>query len=147
MMSPAVVIGDKLLKPALAVVALVPPLAIGNVPVTPPPPPAAKLMAGMSALAIVRNIGVPAEPFGAAKKVLAVCDTNIEGVTFWHVGAALSLSAVTTFAELHAPTPAAATKLPVKVPEEFDHRTTPVDGVPGNTNCSPDAATAVGATI
>lgn len=46
----------------------VPPFAAGRMPMT----PVAKLMAGMSAATSVRNVGVPDEPLGAAKTVLAL---------------------------------------------------------------------------
>ena len=36
---------------------------------------------GTSAATIVRNVGVPASPLGAAKNVLAVCDAKLEAVT------------------------------------------------------------------
>jgi len=39
------------------------------------------LSVGMSAATTVLNDGTPAEPFGAAKNVLAVCDAKLEGVT------------------------------------------------------------------
>jgi hypothetical protein len=35
----------------------------------------------MSAATIARNVGTPAEPFGAARTVLAVCDAKLDGVT------------------------------------------------------------------
>jgi hypothetical protein len=39
------------------------------------------LSVGISAATTVRNVGVPAEPLGAAKNVLAVCDAKLDGVT------------------------------------------------------------------
>jgi len=51
----------------------VPPFATGNIPVT----PVVKLMGGMSAATSARNVGVPVEPFGAAKTVFAVSDARV----------------------------------------------------------------------
>jgi hypothetical protein len=39
------------------------------------------LSVGTSAAAIVRNVGVPAVPLGAARNVLAVCEAKLAGVT------------------------------------------------------------------
>ena len=39
------------------------------------------LSVGTSAATRARNVGVPAEPSGAAKNVLALCDAKSDGVT------------------------------------------------------------------
>ena len=39
------------------------------------------LSVGTSATAMVRNVGTPADPLGAAKNVLALCDAKSDGVT------------------------------------------------------------------
>ena len=77
-----VVVGANASKPAAAVVWPVPPLAMATVPVTLDAVPVVFWFSvGTSAATKVRNVGVPATPFGAAKKVLAVCDAKFEAVT------------------------------------------------------------------
>lgn len=71
--SPVLVIGDKALNAAPAVVWPVPPLAIATVPVTLLAVPVVFwFRVGTSAATIARNVGTPAVPLGAAKKKLAV---------------------------------------------------------------------------
>ena len=73
--SPLVVNGDKASKAATLVVWPVPPLAIATTPVTLAAVPVVFwLSVGMSAATIARKVGTPADPFGAAKKKLAVLD-------------------------------------------------------------------------
>ena len=65
-----------------ATLAPVPPLATATMPVTFEAVPVVFwLSVGMSAATIARNVGVPAEPFGAARTVLAVCDAKLDGRT------------------------------------------------------------------
>jgi hypothetical protein len=65
-----------------ASVAPVPPLTTATTPVTFPAVPVVFwLSVGTSAATIARNVGTPAEPFGAARTVLAVCDAKSDGVT------------------------------------------------------------------
>lgn len=71
--SPVLVIGDKALNAAPAVVWPVPPLAIATTPVTLLAVPVVFWFSvGTSAATIARKVGAPAEPLGAAKKKLAV---------------------------------------------------------------------------
>jgi hypothetical protein len=49
--------------------------------VPPVPPLAMAIEPEMSALTMLRNVGVPAAPSGAARTVLAVCDAKLEGRT------------------------------------------------------------------
>ena len=72
----------RLVNAAPADVAPVPPFAMATVPVTFEAVPVVFwLSVGTSAATIARNVGTPAEPFGAARTVLAVCDAKSDGVT------------------------------------------------------------------
>ena len=51
----------------------VPPFALGSTPVT----PVARFISGKSAPTKLLNVGVPADPFGAAKTVFAVSDASV----------------------------------------------------------------------
>jgi hypothetical protein len=69
------VVAPRFVLAALAVVAPVPPLAIATVPVTFEAVPVVFWFSvGMSAATIARNVGAPAVPLGAARKLLAVLD-------------------------------------------------------------------------
>ena len=59
-----------------APLAAAPKLVLAALAVVAPVPPPATTMTGRSAAAMVRKDGLPLEPFGAAKKVFAVCEEN-----------------------------------------------------------------------
>src|SRR4029077_6800340 len=67
--------------------------------------------------------------------------------TFEQVGARLSLVWMTSLLTgVQSPVPDAGTRVPVITPAAFVQRLNPVAGLPGHMNCSPPAATLVGAT-
>lgn len=79
---PPRVVAPKFVRAAAAVVAPVPPFATATVPVTLDDVPVVFWFSvGTSAATIARNVGTPATPLGAARKVLAVCEAKLEGVT------------------------------------------------------------------
>ena len=76
------VVAPKFVRAVAAVVAPVPPLAMATVPVTFAAVPVVFWFSvGTSAATKARNVGTPAEPFGAARTVLAVWLAKLEGAT------------------------------------------------------------------
>ena len=81
-MLPPSVVAPSAVRAAPAAVAPVPPLAMATTPVTFAAVPVVFWFnVGTSAATIARNVGVPAAPLGAARKVFAVCEAKFDGVT------------------------------------------------------------------
>ena len=67
---------------------------------------------------MVRKVGAPAEPFGAAKNVLAVCDAKLDGVT-----ASVPPSVIVPVVVIGPP----VSVMPLTVPEVATEVTVPPD--------------------